>query len=242
MSLDSIYNYAHVSDSNQVIYLDKWKHYSIPFDDIDTEKLFDIASNQFPQLLFDEDEDDATLSLNASTLGAKAYKNRRMIRDKVWIDLGLERFMNGGHMNPELMDKTILPPLHSNEGEANDSSQGVVDSDGSTSNTAAASLADFLSNGYAAHHNQLPTITSPDVGDSSLYHAADFTINSTDFSHNTFLNLRSSSHNQSHQHQQQMGQPLNQAVQPVMQTPRIGRTRQLSSDRNFQTPITRIMR
>lgn len=234
---DSVYNYAHVNDCNQIIYQDKWKHYAIAFDDIDTEKLFDAASTSFPQLLLDEDEEDATIPLNASTLGAKAYKNRKMIREKVWVDLGLDRFLNGGGFNSELLDKTILPPLH-NDDESQDLRHDNIISH--NSNSTNANIADFLSNGYAANHGLHPTLMSPEIGDSSLYQGADFTINSTDFSHNTFLNLRSSSHNQPPQLQQQ--QPQTQTLSPVMQTPRIGRTRQASSDRNFQTPVTRIMR
>lgn len=311
MSLDSVYNYSHC-ESNNLLYLDKWQHYPIPFDDIDTDKLFEQASTLFPQLLIDEDDEDATIPLNALTLSAKAYKSRRTLKDKTWIDLGLEKFTDG--FSPVDLDRTILPPLFDRDtglpletekvgdklrgdtlGSFDKNPINALNSRGNK-NSSNALISSFLSNGYAANHSNshYNPILSPDLADSLLYHGGDFTINSNDFSHNTFLNLRSSSHNQhrqlssgsnihhqipsgsqhrqissgSHIHQiptgshnhlqiptgsQVSGQNQHQVpssssnlaqsltIPPVMQTPRM-RQRQASSDKNFQTPVSRIMR
>jgi len=254
MSLDSIYSYVHVNDSNQVIYLSKWQYLPIPFDDIDTDALFDAASNKFPQLLLEEDEEDAALPVNSSSRGAMAYKNDRTLRERVWTDLGLEKFT--GHSTDDMVDRTMLQPLYTSHDESHREDSGfrsrATFRNSHNTNVPMAAIADFLSNGLAQDAVST-TFMSPDINDSSIYHGVDFSINSNDLSHNTFLNVRSSSHNHqaqnynSHQfqpppqpHHQQQSSHLQQ--QPLIQTPRIGRTRQASADRNFQTPITKIMR
>ncbi|KAG7661787.1 CTA6 [[Candida] subhashii] len=226
---DGVFSYVHLDNANKVLYMERWREEPIPFDDIETQTLIEATSNQYPQLFLDEEEDDDVMYQPTPIFGSKVLKNRHL-KEKIWSDLRLqETFIEPSpSTTSRIKDKTMVPPIAYAEDIASD-----------------LSLADFLSNGY----NLLPAVhineSSPgNLSDSIMgFHHGDITGNSTSdlmgSSNNTFLNMRSSSINnptlgdQSHPQQQQQQQPL--------ETPRSGRVRQLS-DKNFQTPISRIVR
>lgn len=204
---DSLYGYVHFRDDNQAMYMEEWREYEIPYDDIDTTSLMEATANIFPQFVLDEEEDGA-IPLSSSNFGAKIYKNRNLLKQRVWSDLNLDCFRSNSQIK-KLPDATILTPLHFAENEDSEVSMG-----------------EFLANGYAETSR-----INADV--SGILSHEDMWLNtSSDFpTHNTFSNVKKRSNSASHVHQTPV----------VMQTPRVGRTRQPSQDK-FQTPITRIMR
>lgn len=219
---DSTFSYVHIVDPNQVLYMERWRDDPIPFDDIDTQTLIEATTSLFPQLLLEEEEDGA-IPINSTTLGAKVYKNRKLLKDKVWSDLGIfEKFLNETSSLNKQVDQTILKPVHSKHEQG--TYQFLEESHD-------LEIGDFLSNGYSANDN-LHNILSPGNDSMMAYHG-DISLNSTSDmlgpSNNTFSNYRSNS-------------MTNQTGQGPIQTPRHARTRQFSNDKNFQTPITRIMR
>lgn len=215
---DSTFSYVHIVDPNQVLYMERWRDDPIPFDDIDTQSLMEATSSLFPQLLLEEEEDGA-IPINSTTLGAKVYKNRKLLKDMVWSDLGtFETFLNESSSLNKQVDHTILKPIHS--GQPQRTYQFLEEPQKLT-------IGDFLSNGYSANDN-LHNILSPGNDSMMAYHG-DISLNSTSdvLPSNSFINYRSNS--------------VTNTAQGPIQTPRHARTRQLS-DKNFQTPITRIMR
>lgn len=113
--------------------MEKWREYPIPYDDIDTNRLFEATGNIFPQFLLEEDEDGA-IPLNSSTFGAKVYKNRNLLKEKIWSDLSTD-VLRSDSTTKRLPDATILKSLHT-----------PIDEE----EIAALSINDFLANGYNA--------------------------------------------------------------------------------------------
>lgn len=211
MSLDSQYSYVHFSHVNQANYMEEWNDYQIPYNEIDTSRLFEETANIFPQFLLEEDEDGA-IPLSSSIFGAKVYKNRNLLKNKIWTDLNLDGLRTGATIK-KLPDTSILNSLHSSQDIA-----GEIE------------LSEFLSNGYNADTN-----FNPDVLASSILHD-ELWLNTTSeyLANHTFSNMKMRSNSGTY------AAPHHQAPAPL-QTPRIGKTRQPSQDK-FQTPITRIMR
>lgn len=211
MSLDSQYSYVHFSHVNQANYMEEWNDYQIPYNEIDTSRLFEETANIFPQFLLEEDEDGA-IPLSSSIFGAKVYKNRNLLKNKIWTDLNLDGLRTGATIK-KLPDTSILNSLHSSLDIA-----GEIE------------LSEFLSNGYNADTN-----FNPDVLASSILHD-ELWLNTTSeyLANHTFSNMKMRSNSGTY------AAPHHQAPAPL-QTPRIGKTRQPSQDK-FQTPITRIMR
>ncbi|CAH2351423.1 hypothetical protein CLIB1423_03S05974 [[Candida] railenensis] len=211
---DSHFSFIHLEDPNHVLYMEKWNEEPIPFDDIDTHALFEATANLFPQYLLEEEEDGG-IPISSSTIGAKIFKDRKLLKERTWTDIGIyERFSKTTGSSQR--DETILKHIYTNSDSVDEFT-----------------IADFLSNGYEADEDRDQDPGSPDmVNDSIMGGTGDLSLNSTsDFigpSSNTFtMNPTRSVSNSS----------TNQ-----IQTPRPPRTRQPSSDRNFQTPITRIIR
>ncbi|EAZ63663.1 hypothetical protein PICST_28046 [Scheffersomyces stipitis CBS 6054] len=233
---DSTYSYVHIDDPNQVIYMEKWQDDPIPFDDIDTQQLLEATANLFPQLLLEEEEDGA-IPIQPATYGAKAYKNRQLLKDKIWNDFGIfEKFLNESSSLNKQVDKTILGSMYtkSNEhfdGDIADGGEDIVKRENGFT------VADYLSNGFTMNDNTMDILSPTDMANDSIMgvHHGDISLNSTSDlpggANNTFFNARSNS----------IGYG-NQAGVAAVQTPRVGRTRQTSTDKSFQTPITRIMR
>ncbi|ODV80534.1 uncharacterized protein CANTADRAFT_25039 [Suhomyces tanzawaensis NRRL Y-17324] len=222
---DSTFSYFHIDDPNQVLYMERWKDDPISFDDIDTQALLEETSNLFPQMMLEEDDEEGAIPISSMRLGAKLIKNKELLKEKTWNDLGIfEKFLNEGSALHKEVDRTIIRPLHTKP-----SAFGREESE-------ELSIGEFLSNGYLAS-DHMDSILSPDMVNDSIMgvHQGDTSINSTSDmivpENNTFLNFRSGS----------IGGSSAQAGSAI-QTPRIGRTRQSSTDKNFQTPITRIMR
>lgn len=223
---DSTFSYVHLDDANQVIYMEKWQDDPIPFNDIDTQSLIEATSNLFPQFLLEEEEDSG-LPINSSTFGTKVYKNRKLLKDKTWCDLAIfDKFLDESSSLHKQTDKTILESVYTklsaNVYEAIDEPNEFT-------------MADFLSNGYNPSETIDSMLSPPDMINDSIMgnNAGDISLNSTSDllvpGNNTFsMNIRSNSGNN----------PNPQ----LMQTPRIGRSRQHSTDKIFQTPVTRIMR
>lgn len=208
---DSLYGYVHFSNDNEALYTEEWKEYQIPYDDIDTTRLMEATANIFPLFLFDEEEDGA-IPLYSSTFGSKIYKNRNLLKQKIWSDLNMD-CLRSNSTAKKLPDATLLNSLHFDQDDDAD-----------------VSLGDFLSNGYNAEVSKI----NPDVSGGSLSHEDIWLNTSSDFpSHHTFTNIKLRSNSGTHTTMHQ-----NSAA---VQTPRVGRTRQPSQDK-FQTPITRIMR
>lgn len=191
--------------------MEEWNDYQIPYNEIDTSRLFEETANIFPQFLLEEDEDGA-IPLSSSIFGAKVYKNRNLLKNKIWTDLNLDGLRTGTTIK-KLPDTSILNSLHSSLDIA-----GEIE------------LSEFLSNGYNADTN-----FNPDVLASSILHD-ELWLNTTSeyLANHTFSNMKMRSNSGTY------AAPHHQAPAPL-QTPRIGKTRQPSQDK-FQTPITRIMR
>lgn len=124
MSGDLGYNYIHFSHENQISFMESWKQFPIPHDDIDTSHLFQATSNIFPLFLL-EDEEDGAIPLNSSVFGSKVSKQRNLMKEPQWTDLGLDR-LRAAATPDRVPDKTILASLH---GDSNN-------------------FARFMSNGY----------------------------------------------------------------------------------------------
>lgn len=205
---DSSYGYAHFSNDNQALHMEEWKDYRINYDDIDTVGLMEATSSLFPQFLLEEEEDGA-IPLNSSTFGAKIYKNRNLLKLKVWTDLNVHALRSSA-TEKKLPDKTLLHSMHFDHDDESE-----------------VTIGDFLANGYNSEISKV----NPDVSATSS-HDDNWLNTSSDFpTHHTFSNIKLRNNSASHVHQ----------TPGVVQTPRVGRTRQPSQDK-FQTPITRIMR
>lgn len=223
---DSTFSYVHLDDPNQVIYMEKWEDDPIPFNDIDTQALIEATTSLFPQYLLDEEEDSG-LPINTSTFGTKVYKNRKLLKDKAWSDLGIfEKFLDESSSIHKQTDKTILKSVHTKL--SNNPYENLDEPDEFT-------LAEFLSNGYNPS-DTMDILSPPDMVNDSIMgnNAGDISVNSTSDllipSNNTFsMNIRSTSGTNSNQN-------------ALIQTPRVARSRQPSTDKIFQTPVTRIMR
>lgn len=224
---DSTFSYVHLDDPNQIIYMEKWEDDPIPFNDIDTQSLIEATTTLFPQYLLEEEEDSG-LPISSSTFGTKVYKNRKLLKDKAWSDLAIfDKFMDESSSLHKQKDKTILKSVYTKL--SNNAYESVDDPEEFT-------IAEFLSNGYNPS-DTMDILSPPDMVNDSIMgnNAGDISINSTSDllvpGNNTFsMNIRTNSGNNSN-HQN-----------AVMQTPRIGRSRQPSTDKIFQTPVTRIMR
>lgn len=223
---DSTYSYIHHIDPKQVLHMEKWQDDPIPYGDVDTQPLIEASSGLFSQFMA-EDEEDNDYPINPSIFGRKLYKNRRNPSDRVWSDLAVyDSFLNESSSLFKQKDNTILKSVHTNlEGlfESNDEVEGF-------------SMAHFLSNGFAHEevmdtilktHDLNDSIIGGATGDLSLLSALELPV-----PHNT--SMIGSSRIPSN--------PINTSVNAANQTPRMNRSRQPSSDRIFQTPITRIMR
>lgn len=224
---DSAFTYIHIDNPNQVLYMEKWQDHPIPFDDIDTHSLLEATANLFPQLLL-EDEEDGGIPIHSSTFEAKVYKNRSLLKEKAWSDLGVyEKFLKDSEKQP---DQTILKPIYAKL------SKNYLNTLDDLSRIA---INDFLSNGYGSDHtaNQL-LMSPPEVGaDISGMSSSDYIgpVNSS------FI-IRQGSTSSTTAPQPMLVSQLRTVGPLVMQTPRVGRTRQASADKNLQTPITRIVR
>ncbi|CUM63211.1 uncharacterized protein PRCAT00000781001 [Priceomyces carsonii] len=203
MSRDSNFSYVHINHPNQVLYIEKWKDEPIPFDDIDTQILFDTTLSVYPNFFFEE-EDDNNLLVNSMNFGLKSLKNKRkLLKEKIWNDLNItEKFSD--QLHPDNVDRTILSPLYTKH-----QSKNYDDFEGDEGLT----IGEFMSNGFTLADN-LERLQIENHDFLNFTHLND-----------TFLNSRSNSFSQ-----------------PVLQTPRMTKTRQPSNDNNFQTPITRMTR
>ncbi|CCE88858.1 Piso0_001647 [Millerozyma farinosa CBS 7064] len=223
---DSVYSYVHLQDQNHVIYMEKWQDDPLPFNDIDTQILFEQTSNLFPQFLIEEEE-EGEVPVNSATFGAKVYKNRKLLKQKTWSDLGAyEKFLDENSNLHKKKDTTILKPVYNKQGTREYDS---FDADRHFT------ITEFLSNGYGIGDSIENMLSPADMVNDSMMgnSAADVSaISTTDLlaaSNNTWsMNMRSNS-DSIHQNN-------------IVQTPRSGRSRQPSNDRIFQTPVTRIMR
>ncbi|GEQ71198.1 hypothetical protein JCM33374_g4879 [Metschnikowia sp. JCM 33374] len=218
MSSDSRYSYVHFSHVNQANYMDEWKDYHIPYNDIDTSRLFEETANIFPQFLLEEEEDGA-IPLNSSIFGAKVYKNRNLLKKKIWTDLNLDG-LRTGVTTKRLPDPSILHALHGSSVAADE-----------------VALSDFLANGYNAD-----TTFNPDSSASNISHDELWLNTTSEYSANhTFSNMKMRSNSGTYVTPHHQAHPAQAPAPAPLQTPRIGKTRQPSQEK-FQTPITRIVR
>lgn len=149
----------------------------MPYDEIDTTLLFQASANIFPQFLLEEEEDGA-IPLNLATFSSKVNKNKNLLRQPIWTDLGTDQLRSDAKVK-KIPDQTILKLLHSGMGDD--------------------SLTDFLSNGYNAEFSVLAN-DNCNVSDSWLNVTSDFPVN------HTFSNVRMRSTSGSHHHHQQLNE------------------------------------
>lgn len=161
MSKDLVYLSVHFSHPSQVQFMEDWKNYHVPFDEIDTAQLFQDLASILPQFLLEEEEDGA-IPLSLATFSSKVNKNKSSLRQPVWTDLGTDQLRSDAKTS-KLPDQTILKPLHSAVGDD--------------------CLTDFLSNGYNAEFSVLAN-DNFNVSDSWLNMTSDFPVN------HTFSNVR----------------------------------------------------
>lgn len=230
MTRDSTFSYLHIDDPNLILYIEKWKDDPLRFDDIDTDALFDSTLSLFPNFVF-EDEDDNNMSLNSSNFGVKFLKNKkRLLKEKIWNDLNLfEKLLSEG--SPDTVDKTLLKSIYTSvEDSSHTDNTEIIESKELT-------MGEFLSNGYALSNNinSILASSSDMINDSMIIHN-DIPVGSATYTNNSILGRS----NSLSQHPQQI--LLSMTQQSQFQTPRMSRTRQPSTDKIFQTPITRIMR
>lgn len=173
---DSLYSYVHFTHSNQSTFMENWKEYPLPYDDIDTTHLFEATANIFPQFLLDEEEDGA-IPINFSVFGAKVSKSRSLLQRKVWTDLNLDP-LRSDSTTQKLPDKTILKSLHFAKSDATD-----------------VSLNDFLSNGY----NSESSVLNADLTFANVSHDDIWLHTTSEFGHNhTFSHMKSRSNSTNH--------------------------------------------
>lgn len=204
--------------------MEKWSNDdAIPYDDIDTQKLFEATANLFPQFLLDEEEDGG-IPINPANFSSKYYKNKKLMKDRIWSDLGIPDRFNETKQG----DQTILKPLHHSRAESIDQLKDESKYDESKLEDEF-NIAHFLTNGYGPSDGIDNMLTSNDlVNDSIMGNNSDISINlNTDFIPPNFpVPKRNNS---------------NGNVNYGHQTPRV-RPRQPSNDRSYQTPIGRIRR
>ena len=199
--------------------MEKWQDDPIPFDYIDTAALFAGSMGSLPRELFEE-EDDGEIPLVSQNFGVKVMKDRKSIKSRTWQDLGIfERFHPDSKRDP-----TLLAALYA--------SLTDLDTVVPLHMHPQLEISDFLSVGYDAHGSVFDKESaSADMMNDSIVgnHPGDFSLNSTELvvPSSTSFNINRALSG-------------NSATNPI-QTPRPTR-RQNSVDRNFQTPITRIIR
>lgn len=225
---DGSYSYVHFTDPNQVLYMENWANDDpIPFDDLDTQGLFEATGTLFPQFLLEEEEDGG-IPINPATFSLKYYKNKKLLKDRVWNDLGIhDKFLNPDSDLNKQYDRTILKPLHHSHHDINMTDDLFHGHD-------ELNIAQFLANGYGPSENIDNVLTSNDLVNDSIMgnNTSDLSINlNTDFIPPNFPVPKRNNSNGN----------INYMNGPT-QTPRVGRPRQPSNDRNFQTPVTRILR
>lgn len=230
---DGSYSYVHFTNPNQVLYMEKWSNNdAIPYDDIDTQTLFEATANLFPQFLLEEEEDGG-IPINPANFSVKYYKNKKLMKDRVWSDLGIhDRFLNEHTQLHNQTDKTILKPLHHSHHEYGQEENDPETSINPMAEELSLTIAHFLANGYYPSDGIDQMLTSNDLVNDSIMgnNTSDLSINlNTDFIPPNFPVPKRNNSNG------------NITYNPN-QTPRVGRPRQTSNDRNFQTPVTRILR
>lgn len=200
MSQDSVYSRVHFNNSQQAVYMEQWEDYSIPYNDVDTSRLFELTANIFPQFMVEDEEDD-TIPLSSSIFGAKVYKNRSLLKRKLWTDLNLDA-LRSSPTTEKLPDATILQSLHE------------------TPHGSTVTLDDFLSNGYNAEPG-----FNPDTLVANKSHDEMWLNTTSEFlANHTFANVKLRSNSNSHTNTHHL-------ASGSMQTPRPGRTRQPSQDK-----------
>lgn len=181
--------------------MEDWKDYHIPYNEIDTSRLFEETANIFPQFLLEEEEDGA-IPLNSSIFGAKMYKNRNLLKNEIWTDLNLDG-LRTSLSTKRLPDTSILKSLNSSLAAADN-----------------LALNDFLSNGYNSEVAFNADTLASNISHDELW------LNTTSeyLANHTFSNMKMRSNSSTHV------APSYQAPAP-MQTPRVGKTRQPSQDK-----------
>lgn len=220
MNRDGIYSHIHMGDPNRVLYIERWRDEPLPYDPIDTEALRNATSALFSSRLFEDEEDEIGLPMNAATIGFRAPKSRRTLCEPPWMDTDVfDRFRDEDLALHRLRDHTLLGSLKSNaEGlEGEESGQATI----------ALFLAHGMSIGAMSRDD-----TTPNESISRLH--GDLSINSE--LNNTFAQLRVSSS----VHTALPQVPGSNTIPHPAQTPRPAR--RASSERVFETPIARIIR
>ena len=217
------FSYIHMDDTHKILCMEQWQDSQVPYNDIETNSLVEATASLFPRCLLEEEEEGA-LPGNSTAFGNKVYKNHKLLKENIWSDLRIhEKFLDETSNLHKQKDKTILNSVYTKPTEDNNDKSG---SD--------ITLAQFLSNGHYSNENLEDASTSSEMINDSVIgnNNVDIYVNSSnDYSvpNNTFsVNMRSTSGSNPHGFS--------------VQTPRVERSRQYSTDRVFQTPVTRSMR
>lgn len=201
MSKDSLYSYVHFIHPQQALYMEQWEDCPIPYNDINTSRLFEAAASIFPHFMLEDEEEDS-IPMNSSIFGAKVYKNQSLLKKNVWSDLNVDPLRSNSTIK-KLPDATILKSLHMAPQRENN-----------------ASLDDFLSNGYNTEvsFNADTLLGNKSHDEIWLNTTSEFLAN------HTFANVKLRSNSGSHAN-------VYHLVLGQLQTPRIGRTRQPSQEK-----------
>ena len=217
------FSYIHMDDAHKVLCIEQWQDSQVPYNDIETNSLVEATASLFPRFLLEEEEDGA-LPGNSTAFGNKVYKNHKLLKENTWSDLGIhEKFLDETSNLHKEKDKTILKAVYTKPTEGNKDRPGndMI-------------LAEFLSNGHYNSENLEDASASSEMINDSVMgnNNVDIFVNSSNdhsVPNNTFsINMRSASGSNSHG--------------VSVQTPRVERSRQYSTDRVFHTPVTRSMR
>lgn len=230
MSLDSVYSYMHMDDPNRVLYMQLWQLDSqIAFDEIDTQSLTEATMHLFPlSYLQQEEEDGGIILVNNTNFSSNSKFRQNHQRERIWQDIDVS-FLEVGRANTGDLHQTTEANQRTDSGlpfQLEDSA-GLEPRPAPHDRTLLTPMHDvdlgaFLANGYQVPSAREPVLAvSPPQFNFLLDDANEFPTPSVG-------------------HVSSVGNNRNSSA--VIQTPRIARVRQSSTDRNFQTPIARIVR
>lgn len=219
-----------MDDPNRVLYMQSWQLDSdIAFDDIDTHTLTEATMHLFPlAYLQQEEEDGGIILVNNTNFSSNSKFRQKHQKERIWQDLDINFLeLHNAHTKNHLQTTESNQRVDTGFPFQSEAVSGFESHQTQRDRTLLtpmhdADLGQFLANGYQLLRPQQFTMaTSPPQFNFLLDETTEFPTPSIGNS-NTVSNNRNPS--------------------GLMQTPRITRVRQSSTDRNFQTPIARIVR
>ena len=220
----------HMDDPNRVLYMQSWQLDSqIAFDDIDTQSLTEATMHLFPlSYLQQEEEDGGIILVNNTNFSSNSKFRQSHQRERIWQDLDINFLeLHNAHNTDHHQTTDTNQRTDTGFPFQIESSSGLESYQTQRDRTLLTPMHDvdlgkFLANGYKLQRAQEPTLAvSPPQFNFLLDDTTEFPTPSVGNSTTVSSNRNPSG---------------------IIQTPRIARVRQSSTDRNFQTPIARIIR